>query len=47
LNGIELIQNWIKNPIQIQIQLEKNDMQIGVEDIENLFVNMMLRKKKT
>ncbi len=33
--------------MQIQIQLEKNEMQIGGEDIKNLFVNMMLRKKKT
>jgi len=47
LNWIELSQNWIKNSIQIQIQLEKNEMQIGGEDIKNLFVNMMLRKKKT
>jgi len=36
--------NWV--PIQIfLIQLKKREMQIGGEDIENLFMNAMLEKK--
>ncbi len=47
MNWIELIQNWIKNPIQIQIQLEKNEMQIGGEDIEKSICKYDVEEKKT
>ncbi len=44
LNGIWIQLNW--SPIQQldKIQLKRNEMQIGGEGIENLFVNMGLGK---
>jgi hypothetical protein len=44
-NCIELKFNSIQFNSWIKIQLTKNEIQIGGEGIENLFVNMVLRKK--
>ncbi len=43
LNSNSTKLNWQLN--WITIQLKKNEMQIGGENIENMFVNMMLEKK--
>ncbi len=43
LNSNSTKLNWQLN--WIEIQLKKNEMQIGGENIENMFVNMMLEKK--
>ncbi len=48
LNEFELNSNSTKLNQQLNkdsIKLKKNEMQIGGENIENMFVNMMLEKK--
>jgi hypothetical protein len=43
LNAIQIPLNWIL----IQIQLMKNEMQIGAKGIENVLVTMVLKRKET
>jgi hypothetical protein len=47
LNWFEVNSTWIKNKFNnwIKIQLKKIEMQIGGEGIENLLMDMMLKKK--
>jgi hypothetical protein len=45
LNLIETRLNSIKFNNWIEIQLKKNGMQIGGKGIENMFMNMALKKK--
>jgi hypothetical protein len=43
MNAIQILLNWIL----IQIQLMKNEMQIGARGIKNVLVIMVLKRKET